>query len=307
MTKKFVIFAAIVVAGIAFIKFVLPAFSLGSGGGASSSTATTSQSSSSTSVYDSSVKKIPVRNWDVLDPDLSAEGVLMESLDDNFSFYRFNTYKMWHLASLTKLIAAVVAVEDVGLSAKIPITTSTMAIDGEAGDLKAGEIYNSEDLLKTMLMESSNRAAAAFEEYMGEDKFLEAAREKMKQIGMTQMVIYDSSGLDDSNEGTPHDIYLLMRYILENDPQIFTWTRLTTLNIQPLNSSRINVVSNIDPVASRADFLGGKTGTTPLAKQNFATILEFQGRRVVVVILGSDSRFDDLDNLLTWVTKAYAF
>lgn len=306
MTKKFIFFTLIIVLGIVFITVVLPVFNLGGGNG-SASTDASSTSSSAVSASNAEAAQIPVRDWSVLDPKLSAEGVLIQSLDNNFSFYRLRAYAPWHLASLTKLITAVVVVENVGLDKKIPISTTTMTVDGEAGNLQAGEIYNSEDLLKIMLMESSNRAAAAFEEYVGADKFLTMARAKMAEIGMTQTTIYDSSGLDDNDEGTPNDIYLLIKYILEKDPQILTWTRLPILNIQPLNSSRINVVSNIDPIASRADFLGGKTGTTPLAKQNLATVLEVENQRMISVIMGSDSRFDDLDALIAWVSKAYKF
>ncbi len=310
MKRKIIVFAILIIAGIAFIKFVLPVFNLGGSGpvpSASTSAADSSSSSSSIEAYNSQLAKMPVRNWSVLDPSVSAEGVLVESLDNNFSFYRYNAYKMWHLASLTKLLTATIVVENVGLDKSIPITTTTMTVEGQAGDLRAGEIYNSEDLLKIMLMESSNRAAAAFEEYMGADKFLKLAKEKMAQIGMTQTVIYEPSGLDDANEGTASDLYLLLKYILEKDPEILTWTRLTTLSVQPLNSSRINLVSNIDPISSHADFLGGKTGTTPAAKENLATILDFNGQRIVVVILGSDDRFKDLDTLLNWVSKAYKF
>ncbi len=306
MRKKIIIFAVIVVAAIIFIKLVLPIFNLGSSGSSVFSTVSTT-TSSTVENYDNELKKMPARDWSVLDPNLSAEGILMESLDNNFSFYRYNAYKMWHLASLTKLITAVVVVENVGLDKRIPISTSTMTVEGEAGNLEAGEVYNSEDLLKIMLMESSNRAAAAFEEYIGSDKFLSLAKETMSKIGMTQTVIYDSSGLNDANEGTASDIYLLLKYILENDPEILTWTRLTTLSVQPLNSSRINIVSNIDPIASRADFLGGKTGTTPAAKENLATVLEFKNQRIVGVILGSNSRFDDLNTLLKWISTAYKF
>lgn len=306
MTRKIIVFGLIILCGIVFIKFILPAFSLG-GGSAANLSGANETSTATTTNYNAEIKKIPVRDWNVLDPTTTAEGILLESLDNNFPFYRYNSYKMWHLASLTKLITAVVVVENVGLNAKIPVTTTTMAVEGAAGHLELGEIYNSEDLLKIMLMESSNRAASAFEQYIGDKKFLDLARAKMKQIGMTQTVIYDPSGLDDANEGTPNDIYLLLKYIVEHDPEILTWTRLTTLSVQPLNSSRINLVYNIDPISSRSDFLGGKTGTTPLAKENLATIIQYKGMRLVAVIMGSDNRFQDLDNLLSWIGKAYKF
>ncbi len=253
------------------------------------------------------ISKVPERNWSVLDPEVPSQSAVIQSLDDNFPFFKHNSYKMWPLASITKLLTAVVAIENIGLDKKVTITPEVMATDGEAGALKAGEIYTASDLLKIMLMMSSNRAAVAFENYLGRDQFLKVAMDKARAIGMTQTVIYDSSGLNDSNEGTASDILLLLNYILEHDPEILNYTRLTSLLVQPVNSERSHTITNIDPLAVRPDFLGGKTGTSDAAGQNLAAILSFQNRRVAVVILGSSDRFKEVDDLFSWVKKAYAF
>ena len=262
-----------------------------------------------TSVPDLStgVSKVPERDWSVLDPAVPSQAAVVQSLDDNFPFFKYNSYKMWPLASLTKLLTAVVTIEDIGLDKKVTVTPDVMKTEGEAGDLQAEEIYTSGDLLKIMLMMSSNRAAAALEDYMGPDQFLKVAMDKARAIGMTQTVIYDSSGLNDSNEGTASDILLLLNYILERDPEIFNYTRLTNLVVQPVNSERSHTVINIDPLSVRPDFLGGKTGTSDAAGQNLAAILSLNNRRVAVVILGSSDRFKEVDDLFVWVKKAYAF
>ncbi|TSA45488.1 D-alanyl-D-alanine carboxypeptidase [bacterium] len=253
------------------------------------------------------IAKIPERNWSVLDPQVSAQSVVVQSLDDNFPFFRYNSYKMWPLASLTKLLTAVITIENIGLEKKVTVTPEVMAIQGEAGDLKAGEIYTARDLLKIMLMMSSNRAAAALENYLGHDQFIKMAMDKARAIGMTQTTIYDGSGLNDSNEGTASDISLLLKYILEKDPEILSYTRIPSLLVQPVNSERSHTVTNIDPLVNRADFLGGKTGTSEAAGQNLAAILSFEGKRVEVIILGSPDRFKETDNMLAWVKKAFSF
>lgn len=257
--------------------------------------------------WDSGVTKIPERDWKVLDPEVHSQAAAIQSLDDNFSFFKYNSYKMWPLASLTKLLTAVIAIENIGLDKKVTVTAEAMTTDGEAGDLRAGEIYTARDLLKIMLMMSSNRAAAALENYLGHDQFLRIATEKMRAIGMTQTTIYDSSGLNDENVGTASDILLLLNHILERDPEILSYTRLASLLVQPVNSERSHTVANIDPLANRSDFLGGKTGTSGAARQNLAAILSFQNRRVAVVLLGSADRFKEVDDLFAWVRGAYAF
>lgn len=257
--------------------------------------------------WESEVSRVPERNWKVLDPSVSAQAVIVQSLDDNFPFYKYNTYKMWPLASLTKLLTAVIAIENIGLDKKVAISEEVMATPGEAGDLRAGEIYTARDLVRIMLLMSSNRAAAALENYVGHDQFIKLMMDKVRAIGMTQTTVYDGSGLNDSNEGTATDILALLSYILEYDPDILIYTRLTSLLVQPVNFDRSHIVSNIDPLVERIDFLGGKTGTSDAARQNLAAIISFENRRVAVIILGSPDRFKETDNLLNWVRGAYAF
>ncbi|MEX2436594.1 MAG: serine hydrolase, partial [Candidatus Paceibacterota bacterium] len=112
-----------------------------------------------------SVRKVPTRDWNVFDPSVQAGAVIVHSIDDEIPLFYFNSREQWRLASITKLLTAVVVIEEIGLSADIPISPEAVATEGIAGDLKGGETYNSKDLLNIMILVSSNDAAAAFEEY----------------------------------------------------------------------------------------------------------------------------------------------
>ncbi len=250
---------------------------------------------------------LPVRDWSVLDPNVSSSAVLVESLDTNFPYLRVNTERPWPMASLTKLLTAVVVLENVGTDKQIPISTSTATAEGTAGNLKGGEIYNSGDLLRIMLLASSNGAAEAFSDYVGRDQFVPMLMAKAQAIGMRNTVLYDASGWDDNDATTASDVFALLNYILARHPEILGWTRLTSFLAQPLNSDRTNIVANIDPLSTRGDFLGGKTGTSPKAGENLAAILSFRNEHLAVVILGSGDRLSEVDDILNWVQKAYKF
>lgn len=252
-------------------------------------------------------EKIPVRNWSVPDPTTDARAIIVQSLDDDFPFFRYNSDTAWPMASLTKLMTAVIVTERGGLSQKVTVSDTAVKTEGTAGDLRAGEMYAVEDLLKIMLMSSSNDAAAALGEYIGKDVFLDLVDKKEKEIGMTETIIHDSSGLDDTNTATARDMLMLLKYIIAKDPDILRWTRLTLLLVQPVNSDRSHAVPNVDLLAARADFLGGKTGTSPLAKENLAAILSFRNRRIAVIILGSPDRVKETNGILEWIEKAYTF
>ncbi len=252
-------------------------------------------------------EKVPVRNWDVPDPAINARAVIVQSLDDNFPFFRYNSDTAWPMASLTKLMTAVLITERGGLNQKVVVSNAAVDTEGTAGGLHAGEVYTVEDLLKIMLMASSNDAAAALEEYVGKDAFLDLVNKKEKEIGMTETFIHDSSGLNDTNTTTARDMLMLLKYIIAKDPDILRWTRLTSLLVQPTNSERSHVVPNVDLLATRADFLGGKTGTSPLAKENFAAVLSFRNRQIAIIILGSPDRVKETNGMLEWIEKAYTF
>lgn len=252
-------------------------------------------------------RKGPVRNWEVLDPAVSAKAVLIQSLDDQFPFFYYNTYKNWPIASITKMITALVVLEDIGANKKISVDNTAVLTEGEAGNLKEGEIYSAQDLLKIMILTSSNDAATAFENYLGKNEFIRLLNEKAKKIGMSETTLYDASGLSPLNESSASDLLHLASYILEKNPEIFNWTRLSSFLVQPMNETDGRLVLNINGLHSRRDYLGGKTGTSNEARENLLAIFSLNNRRVVVVILGSVNRLAEVDNLLNWVSKAYVF
>ncbi len=254
------------------------------------------------------VKNGLARNWSVLDPKISAEAVMIQSLSENFPFLNYNTYKTWPMASLTKLLTAVLVIENAGLDKKIMISERAVLSEGEAGNLKAGEIYTSQDLLKIMLLTSSNDAATAFEDYFGgNEAFSKMINQKAEKLGMTQTIFFDGSGLSDLNRSTASDMLRLTKYILENEPEIFNWTRLQDFLVQPINSTNTRAIRNIDPLVSNGDFLGGKTGTSEAAGENLISIFSLGNYRMAMIILGSPNRVKETESLLEWTKAAYSF
>lgn len=254
----------------------------------------------------SPVSVFPKRKWNVLDPQVDAEAALVHSLDDNMPLFRLNTYQPWPLASLTKLLTTVEVLENMGAMKKVSVSQAAVETEGLAGGLKSGEVYGVEDLLRILLQVSSNDAASAFEEFGGgRAVFADRLNQKAKSIGMENTVVYDGSGLSDSNKGTAKDLLTLARYILERHPEVFGWTRIPSQVIQPLNTTAIKTIENIDPLVVEKNFLGGKTGTSPAARENLVALFAFHNRRVAVILLGSHARIQTARELLAWADRAY--
>ena len=71
-------------------------------------------------------RKLPTRKMDVLDPQVDAQSVLIQDLDLDFPLFNYQTNKQWPMASITKLMTAVVITENVGLTKTIPITKTAL-------------------------------------------------------------------------------------------------------------------------------------------------------------------------------------
>lgn len=249
---------------------------------------------------------IPVRRWDVLDPPLNSVAVLVESLDDNVALFRYHSQQAWPMASITKLITAAIVLEDIGEDKKIPISPTAVATEGIAGGLQREDIYTSRDLIKIMLITSSNDAATAFEEYLGgREEFSRKANRFVEALGMARTILHDASGLSDLNESTAEDITTLLKYIATSRPNILNWTRIEHLIVQPINVPESRTVSNVNPLSYNVSFLGGKTGTSPESNENLASIISFKNRRLAIIVLGSSDRLQEVDNLLAWLDEAY--
>lgn len=253
-------------------------------------------------------KVLPVRKWSVLDAPINAEAALIQSLDESFPFLHYRTYKTWPIASITKLITAIVALEDIGENKKITVTQEAVKAEGIAGGLVSGEVYTTEDLIKIMLITSSNDAAFAFEDHMGgRTEFIRLMNKKAGEIGMKDTVIHDAAGLSELNISNANDLLKLTKYIIENHPDIFNWTRLPNILVQPTNDQTTKSLLNVNPFTNTEGFLGGKTGTLPEAKQNLLSLFSFNEYRIVVIVLGSDDRVKEVPEFLQWIEEAYEF
>ncbi|MEK9170358.1 MAG: serine hydrolase [Patescibacteria group bacterium] len=251
---------------------------------------------------------IPVRNLDIKDPELNVKAALVKDLDNNMNLYALNSNLRWPLASLTKLMSAVIAIENVGLNKEAKISQSALDSEGVAGKLEKGEKYAVGELAKVMLLVSSNDAAAAIAEYYGKNDFVKQMQSKAYFLGMDQTTFGDSTGIFPANNGTADDLEILIRYILEKHPGIFKITAQEKAEIFENSKAIKKELLNINGYASsRPNFLGGKTGFTDEANGNLVSIFEYKGHKILLIVFGTSNRFEQTDILFNWVKEAYIF
>ncbi|HCX45311.1 TPA: hypothetical protein DGT35_01780 [Patescibacteria group bacterium] len=209
---------------------------------------------------------------------LNLQSALIKDLESNSYYLRMKTHQQWPMASLTKLLTSVIALEKIEPSKKV------------------------NNLVKRMMVYSDNEAADQLAEAYGRQEFLSAMQEKVEQLGMKNTSIFDESGLSFLNQSTVEDLEKLVVYITKKHPKIFQFSRESEIVVN--NNRR----KNINKFAGQPDFLGGKTGYTDEAHGNLITLFEFNGHPVMIIVLGTadrHERFNQTNILRKWISKFY--
>ncbi len=217
------------------------------------------------------------------------------------NLYAFRTEKRWPIASVTKLMTALAVKRLMSPGEVVSITEEEVAVTGTAGEFKAGERFTTEDLTKAMLMVSSNDAAAALADYYGKENLVQEMNQLAAEIGMTNTIFVDTTGLSLQNLSTVEDLNKLVKFIWDSQPEIFALTREPSITIVDLNTGIKRQLYNINLFAGRKNFLGGKTGQTPVSAGNLVSVFNVphQSAPVVIIVLGAEGdRFQETEKIL---------
>lgn len=224
-----------------------------------------------------------------------------------------NSEQTLPIASLTKLMTALVAMENCNLNQPIVFSERAASMEGEANFFKTGEIFYGKDLLYSCLIESSNRAAQALAESLGEDRFVDLMNAKAVELGLENTHFINPTGLDpdypniSSNFSSALDLARLSTYLFENDFFIeIAGTK--EFDIYEVGKGfHHRIISTNELLWEMPEILFGKTGQTPFAKKClliFSYAPDNDGY-LVSVILGSQDHFGEMKKMIDWAKTAY--
>ena len=224
--------------------------------------------------------------------------------------YKKNIKKKLPIASLTKMMTAMVVVDNYDLNKIVKISKKAVSTPEETGRLSPGEKISIRGLLKLALMVSSNDAASALSEIMGEKIFLDLMNKKAKEIGMVNTHFENPHGLDGKNHySTAEDLALMTHYCLVNYPEI--WRILEKKQdiikgYDHLGGVVTHWPNNTNKLLGEKYVLGGKTGYTDKAGDAMILAMKAPGvveGNVVLVLLGLGvaERIPRTKNLYDWV------
>jgi len=202
------------------------------------------------------------------------------------------------IASLTKLMTAVIVLDRYDLSQIITVSKEASMQDLMKQDVKLGDSLSVENLFNIMLIKSSNKSAYALSEIIGEKEFVSLMNKKAKDLGLNDTFFSDPTGLDSKNISTANDLTKLAKYILKGYPKILDTSRLKEMDIPGFGK-----IANTDQLLDEIpEVICSKTGFTADAKGCLLLIVNNPKNNgyLINVILGADDRFLEMRKLINW-------
>jgi D-alanyl-D-alanine carboxypeptidase len=218
--------------------------------------------------------------------EITAQSYLAVRISDNAVVLNKNPDQPYSIASVTKLMTAAIAFENIKTSQTIKMTEEMLKPLGTSPALYLGSEISAENLIKASLIQSSNDAAEALSYFLGKEKFLNLMNQKAKQLEMINTVFYDVSGLNPGNRSSAADLAKLLTYIYVNHKEILTISKSNDLWLPDKNNKMVKF-KNVDYLYPLSAFIGGKTGYLTEAKQTLASIFNVNGKTVSIIVLYS--------------------
>ena len=242
----------------------------------------------------------PEKKIDFL-PQITAESAILQDFDSGQILFSKNEEKKLSPASLTKIMTAVVALEEMGQEEMIVLPK--MDYYGQIVGLKEGELWRIKDLLYGLLVMSGNDIAYALADSYpgGRETFVDQMNQKAKALGMASSHFVNPCGRYHlQHYSTAGDLSRLIFYIWQND--FFREIVKTNQgNICDVTGDYCyQIYSTNELLGTFPGILGIKTGWTPEAGECFISFWEKNNRRLISIILNSENRFLDTQNLLAW-------
>lgn len=224
--------------------------------------------------------------------DITGEYVTLYNMNEDILLYSKNDTKKTSIASLTKMMTTLVAIEEIDNLDKI-VTIKERDFEGTVGYSKAGfkvgDKVTYRDLLYGIILPSGADAVnAVVNNTLGYDKFIKKMNETAKKIGMNDTSYANPVGKDDENNySTSNDLAKLLKYALKNETfkTIFTTKNYKTSNGLNLEST----VNRYENILNTNEIKGAKSGFTKDAGRCLASITTLNNVDYLLVVINSST------------------
>ena len=201
------------------------------------------------------------------------------------------------IASITKIMTAIVALENDNIEREVTVSDNVLKAYGSAIYIEVGEKLKLKDLLYGLMLRSGNDAALEIANNVAGslDNFVKLMNDKAEYLGMKNTTFVNPSGLEEqdntANYSTSYDMAILMRYALNNT----TFKEIIgTKSYQAKSSYKTYTWANKNRLLNEYKYcIGGKTGYTKKAKRTLVTAASKDNKTLIIVTINDPNDFDD--------------
>jgi len=227
----------------------------------------------------------------------SATSAILMDIDSNRIYYSKNIHEVRSVASISKIMTCILAIESGKLFDVVTIGDEINSSYGSGIYIKKDEQLKLIDLLYGLMLRSGNDAALAIANYVSDD-FITLMNKKAKEIGMKNTKFNNPSGLDINgigNYSTAYDMAILTSYAMKND----IYRQIVSTKKYSLKTNKNTYLwINKNKLLHRYNYItGGKTGFTDIARRTLVTTASNDNVNLVAVTLNDGNDFEDHINL----------
>jgi len=243
-------------------------------------------------------------------PEITGEAAVLLDGKNGHVLFEKNPHQKIYPASTTKILTAIVALENGRLDDLVTIQEGECNIDGSALGLVAGEKIYLGDLLYAMMLVSGNDAAVAIARHIGGsvDGFVAMMNKKAAELEAVNSYFNNPNGLPDPKHyTTAYDMALIARYAMQN-PEFrkIADTKVKTIRRQ-VPEAQTFLLNHNKLLWRYGGAIGVKTGYTSDARQCLIAAAERDGRELISVVMKSEGNdiWTDSEKLLEYGYKEF--
>lgn len=228
---------------------------------------------------------------------VQAQSAILLEQDTGRVLYEKNAHKKMRIASITKIMTAILAIESGKLDETVTVSNRAPYTEGSSIYLKEGQKITLRDLVYGLMLRSGNDAAVAIAEHVGGslEGFVYLMNQKAEEIGMMNTQFRNPHGLDDHDDhySTAYDMAILTQYAMRNKD----YQKISSTKVHKTEDGKY-VWRNKNKMLHLYKYsTGGKTGYTKLAKRTLVSTASNDSLHLIAVTLNDSDDWNDHMNM----------
>lgn len=243
--------------------------------------------------------------------DISSPAAVVICEETGRILYNKNANERKKMASLTKLMTAIILVENCDMNENINVAKQSCYVGGSEAGINPNDEVSAKDLLYGMLLPSGNDCAVAIAYHIGGniENFASLMNKKAQEIGLKNTNFVNPHGLDsDEHYTTPYEMALIAKYARQYD--IIRTAVSTNETTVTFGNRTVNLHNTNRLLRTYSKATGMKTGFTNGANRCLVASASQDKLNLIAVVLGSetsDIRFNDTQNILEETFNNYKY